>query len=150
MKKFAISLLALVVAAMFVQASQASEHCITFTNFCDKIDYYNYNVKGIAGNVVVGLWDWQCDGTGTPVTGTYGPKITFDTQPVSGGVPEGDNFHFAFQKSTGLFDLYVSHGGITILPVQTNEGWSQTSGACSPLNSRGEKPRAVSLFDPRD
>ena len=139
MKKFAICCAILVVAAMMVPGAQAATKCYHFTNFCDVVQVSQYHVGGIQGNEVVGLWDWLCFGAGDGTEVVGGPN-KFGTQPVypyhGGSAIYGFASNFTFKPLVAAFDLYATFDGMTTVAFQTNQPFTTTAGACSPLGPR--------------
>ena len=138
MKKFAICLAALLVAAMFVPGAQAATKCYHLTNFCDGLQATQIHVGGIQGNEVVGLWDWLCLGAGTGTLMSGSPN-KFGTQPLypyAGGNGYGFNANFTFKPPLAAFDLYATFDGTTTFAFQTNQPFTTTAGACNPLGPR--------------
>ncbi|MBI3474695.1 MAG: hypothetical protein HY010_03110 [Acidobacteria bacterium] len=136
MKKFAICLAVLAVAALMVPGAQAAgPKCYHFTNFCDVIQATQVHVGGIQGNEVVGLWDAFCigAGSGTLISGGPGKVGTQIVYPYVGGFAYGIQANFTFKNSTHLFDLYGTFDGLTTGAFQTNQPFTTTNGACNPL-----------------
>ena len=146
MKKFAICLAALLVAAMFVPGAQAAAtKCYHLTNFCDGVQATNITVGGIQAHEVVGLWDWLCIGGGTGTLMSGGPN-KFGTAPVYpyvfGSDIYGFSANFTFKPPAHAFDLYATFDGLTTFGFQTNQPFTTTNGPCNPLGPR--KPGAKS------
>ena len=139
MKKFAICVLAVVVAAMFVPGAQAATKCYHLTNFCDGVQASQSHVGGIQVNEVVGQWDWVCQGAGV---GSFfaGGVNKFGTAPyypmTSGGTFYGFAANFTFKPSVAAFDLYGTFDGATAFAFQTNQPFTTTAGACNPLGPK--------------
>ena len=133
MKKFAICCMALFVVAILVPSAQAGTKCYNLTNFCDKIQYNQVSVGGVQKTEVVGLWDWAClaNGTGTLISGSVKKIGTQPLYPYSGGTGFGANANFTF--GVGVFDLYGTADGATVLAFQTAQPYTSTNGACNPL-----------------
>jgi hypothetical protein len=155
MKKFAICLLVLAVAVLFVPASYASapvETCVTLANFCDHLQLVKYHVGGVAGNQTVGQWDYVCvgAGAGTLISGNWAAgKKTLATQPGTCDAPgagcgtvQGWNATWTLNHATGTFDLYYTVDGLTIGFFQLAKGYTESAGACSPL-APSHGPRAT-------
>jgi len=153
MKKFAICLLALAVAALFVPAAQAAPSptkCYHLTNFCDGVQPTTINVGGIQGKEVALLWDFVCIGAGTGTLGSGGVNA-FGSQPIYpfvGGTSFGFAANFKFKPAGHLFDLYGTFDGLTASVFQTNQPWTQTNGPCNPLvvkhgKANGLRPATV-------
>lgn len=141
MKKFAICLAALLVAAMFVPAASAvPTKCYHLTNFCDGVQATQIHVGGIQANEVVGQWDWLCFGigTGTPTVGgpnKFGTALMYPLGSLYGyGV--GIAANFTFKPPIHQFDLYGTFDGATTVALQTAQPFTTTSGPCNPLGPR--------------
>jgi hypothetical protein len=136
MKKLAICCLVLAVAAIFVPVSQAAPRCITFTNFCDQIQYDTAAVGGINGTILWGNWDWLCNFEASAnVAGNGGAKLKLGTRPYSAvyAYLSPYSFGFAFAKSSHLFGLQGNNGGLNgggAFVVQDNQPWTQATGSC--------------------
>lgn len=132
MKKFAICCMALFVVAMLVPSAQAATKCYHLTNFCDQIQVNI--ITGLGGaqkTEVVGLWDWQCLGSGgTLISGSNNKIGTQPTYPYVGGYPFGANANFTFVPASGLFDLYGTFDGSTTFAFQAGQPFTRTNGAC--------------------
>jgi hypothetical protein len=132
MKKFAICCMALFVVAMLVPTAQAATKCYHLTNFCDQVQVSNAVVGGVQKTEVYGEWDWVCllNGDGTPISGGTNKFGTNPSYPYHGGTSFGANANFTF--GVGVFDLYGTDG-VNLLTFQTNQPYTKTNGACSPL-----------------
>jgi hypothetical protein len=139
MKKFAICAVAVIVAAMFVPGAQAATKCYHLTNFCDGVQATQTHVAGIQVNEVAGLWDWACvfNGSGSLTSGGPNKFGSAPYYPYSAGAPNyGFAANFTFKVSTHLFDLYGTFDGVTATAFQTNQPFTTTNGACSPLGPK--------------
>jgi hypothetical protein len=145
MKKFAICVAVLAVAALMVPGASAATKCYHLTNFCDGVQATQIAVGGVQKQEVVGLWDWLCIGGGTGTLMVGGPN-KFGSQPVypylGGSAIYGFAANFTFVPSAGAFDLYGTFDGSTTLAFQTSQPFTVTKGACNPLGPR--KPGAKS------
>jgi len=146
MKKLAISLLVLVLAALFAPPVQGAPRCITFTNFCDRVEFDTASNDEVAGVVLWGSWDWECSGSGTSVIGSGGQRLVVATRPVDAG--SGYVFAYStalyFRKSSHLFDLAATSGlSSGVLWLQISQGWTQTNGSCGFLRGENRKPRML-------
>jgi len=140
MKKFAICVMVLMVAAAFVPNAQAAApktYCYVLTNFCDGIQMTQIHVGGIQGTESVGLWDWLClkAGTGSLMAGGVDKFGTQPLYPYSGGTGSGFSANFTFNKVKG-FDLYGTFDGATANAFQTSQPYTKQAGACNPLAPR--------------
>jgi len=146
MKKFAICVAILAVAALMVPGASASTKCYHLTNFCDGVQATQTAVGGAQGQEVTLLWDWLCLGAGTGTLGAGGPN-KFGSQPVypyiGGSAIYGFAANFTFKGVNG-FDLYGTFDGLTPVAFQTAQPFTKTNGACSPLGPR--KPGAKSAI----
>jgi hypothetical protein len=146
MKKFAICLAALLVAAMFVPGAQATTKCYHLTNFCDGLQVTTTHVAGIQVNEVSALWDWLClgAGTGTLVAGSPNKFGTAPLYPYSFGSDiYGFAANFSFKPAAHAFDLYATFDGLTTFAFQTNQPFTTTTGACNPLGPRQPGMKSV-------
>lgn len=143
MKKLAICCLVLALAAIFVPTSQASPRCITFTNFCDQIQYDTTVVGGVTGTVFYGDWDWFCTpGSSTSIIGNGGSKLKVATRPVYYTYTFAYTAGFTFRKSDHLFDLMATTGlAGGALYFQYNQPWTQAGGTCGFAKPSNGKPR---------
>jgi hypothetical protein len=138
MKKFAICLAILVMAAMFVPGAQAQTKCYHFTNFCDGFQITQSTVGGNQGKEWVGQWDWLClaNGTGSFMAGSVNKIGTMPNYPMGGfGATYGFAANFTFKGAFG-FDLYGTFDGATTFAFQTSQPFTKTNGACSPLGPK--------------
>jgi hypothetical protein len=131
MKKLAV----LAVLAMAVVASgvtPASATCLTFTNFCDRIQLHVDGAKN-----AYGIWDWTCNGVDlTSIIGRVpGPDLSMGTRPVYAGFPFQYSTNFVFHKDSQLFDLYGTEGTV-IFAFQLDQPWTITPGKCGFAGSR--------------
>jgi len=116
---FGILTLALVI---FAGAPANATTCITFTNFCDQIQFEN-----AAGANLVGLWDTFCDGQLNSVLGRdTGSTFSAGTEPPTGGL----SALFVFSNSSDTFDLDVTDGS-SLIPVQDDSPWTSAPGPCA-------------------
>ena len=138
MKKFAICLAVLVMAAMFVPGAQATTKCYHLTNFCDGLQATQIHVGGIQGNEVVGEWDWLCIGGGAGTLMSGGPNKfgTAPGYPYPSGTQYGFAANFTFKPPVASFDLYGTFDGATTNAFQVGQPFTTTAGACSPLGPR--------------
>jgi len=132
MKKLAICCLVMALAALFVPVSQAAPRCITFTNFCDRIEFDTTNVGGVEGTVFFGSWDWECASDPTSsIIGNGGTKFKVGTRPIYVGTDYAFAYSagFTFKKAGLLFDLYGTNGP-SAFAFQLAQPWTQASGSC--------------------
>jgi len=131
MKKLAVFAL-LTLALVTSGVTSASATCITFTNFCDRIQLHVDGSKN-----AYGVWDWTCDGvTLTSIIGRVpGPDLSMGTRPVAGGAPFNYSANFVFHKSSQLFDLWGTEGTV-IFAFQLDQPWTITPGKCGFGGSR--------------
>ena len=144
MKKFAICVAILAVAALMVPGASASTKCYHLTNFCDGVQATQTAVGGIQGQEVTLLWDWLCLGAGTGTLGSGGPN-KFGSQPVypyiGGSAIYGFAANFTFKGP--VFDLYGTFDGATALAFQTAQPYTKTNGACSPLAHQSNSKKSA-------
>jgi hypothetical protein len=135
MKTFAICVLVLAVAALFVPAAQAGTKCYHLTNFCDGLEATTST--GSDGALVAGLWDWQClaNNTGTIVVGVPNKFGGLPTNPpYNTGSGAGFGAMFVFKPATHTFDL-LETDGFTYFAIQVNQPFTTKAGVCNPLHA---------------
>jgi len=125
MKKYTLLSLLAVGLLIFAGATPASAACLTLTNFCDVIEVNQ------SGDLLYGLWDWECTGNLTSIIGPNTPKFSLVTRPTfSDGSSDPRTLQFVFNKSTDTFDLYQTDDGVTITQIQFNEPYTKSLGSC--------------------
>ena len=143
MKKYTLLSLLAVGLLIFAGATPASAACFTFPDFCDQIEVSQ------SGNLLFGLWDWECTGNLTSIIGANTTKFSLVTRPTfSDGSSDPRTLQFVFNKAADTFDLYQTDDGVTLTQIQFNEPYTKSPGSCGfVLSGPTKKPSMLAGQD---
>jgi hypothetical protein len=132
MKKLAMLLGTLLFAlSMGAQgATNATTFCIDFVNFCDGMQL---KASDTQPGMLNGAWhSVDCAGHDAAVHGAQQPgkkNVTCDATQT--GCPSGLTWYFAFNMTTGTFNMFGFDGVNPPFPQQLNQPFTMTAGACT-------------------
>jgi len=142
MKKYTLLSLLAVGVLLFAGATPASAACFTFPDFCDQIEVSQ------SGNLLFGLWDWECTGNLTSIIGANTTKFSLVTRPTfSDGSSFSHTEQFVFNKATDTVDFYITDDGVTLTQTAFGVPYTKSAGSCGFVTSGPDNPKpSMSLW----